>query len=378
MDKELVNAAAQTFCLAPEIYKDAFKQAGADIPDEVIQAVQQDPKKGMEILQGDKKFLEGVVKVFADNQEAIMQYVQEKQAGASKMFNGGKLGYLARKYQIGGSFVKTFAKRKAEDFIESATNMANIAKPFLGYKKTTTPLSEIPDEDYSYSITDRRTDGIGHRVETLKRPGDDVTLETYRYRTPEGDYRTDSTFTDNRYLQGYKKTPYGISVVNHNTGEEIPDTENGFRDIADWWNASKPRFEQMGGNINRPFGIKVKNTDAGAKRAARRNAISVPDAANAMNRRVGAAVDTSGYQYAYENATVGAPGRGTSTETYVTITPDKDTMINQRFPISSGDFVNKTYTNRDWQYDQIMDRMRSTGVFDALKEYKKGGSLKIK
>ena len=236
MDKELINAAAQTFCLAPEVYKDIFKQGGADIPDEVVQAIQQQPEKGMEILQKDENILKAVVEAFNANQDAIMQYVQEKQSKASKMFNGGKLGYLARKFQGGGI------------------------------------------------------------------------------------------------------------------------------------------------NPSQAFNIKEKNLPAGARRAAKNNTKPVPDVTNAVSRRMGAAVDASGTQYAYERATIGEPGKGTSTETYVTINPAGDTLINQTYPISSGDFVTKTYTNKDWQYDQIMPRFRMTGIFDALRNFslKNGGTVNDK
>ena len=124
------------------------------------------------------------------------------------------------------------------------------------------------------------------------------------------------------------------------------------------------------------FNIQSKDTNKKAKKSARRNAKRVPDSDRAYDRRVGAAVSDfgspttlrSGNQYVYENASVGKPGFGTTADTYVTITPELDTLIEQTFPTHSG-YVTRNYQRGDQEYDKIINDLRSTGVFDALKKY---------
>lgn len=99
MDNELEAQAIQTFAAVPEIYQQAFKEAGADFPDELVTAIKSDPNKAVELLNTNKDLKQAVISVFQQNKDAIMQYMQQQ----SSMFkNGGKFDYL-RKLQQGGS-----------------------------------------------------------------------------------------------------------------------------------------------------------------------------------------------------------------------------------------------------------------------------------
>ena len=131
------------------------------------------------------------------------------------------------------------------------------------------------------------------------------------------------------------------------------------------------KLQKGGTSPEASFKIENRSTDKKARRSARRNTRPVPNSGRATNRQVGASVSDTGNQYVYEKALVGNPGFGTTTETYATITPQRDTILNQTFPTNSG-VIERTYTTGMPEYDTVMDRLRKTGVFDALKFYSEG------
>lgn len=223
MDKELEQQAIQTFATVPEIYQQAFREAGADFPDELVGEIKKDPNQAVSILESNKNLKSAVINIYKQNKDAILQYMQQN---ISMFREGGKFDYL-KKLQGGGT-------------------------------------------------------------------------------SPEASFKVEN-----------------------------------------------------------------RSTDKKARRSARRNTRPVPDSGRATNRQVGASVSDTGNQYVYEKALVGNPGFGTTTETYATITPQRDTILNQTFPTNSG-IIERTYTTGMPEYDAVMDRLRKTGVFNALKFYNEG------
>ena len=101
-DNQLVQMATQTFCLVPEIYQQAFIDAGADFPDELVAQIKEDPEQAVTLLKNDTELQKAVIDIFSSNQEAIMQAAQEK-ASQQQMFKaGGKLEQGLQMFQAGG------------------------------------------------------------------------------------------------------------------------------------------------------------------------------------------------------------------------------------------------------------------------------------
>lgn len=94
--------AMQTFCIVPEIYQQAFKQAGADFPDELVQQVKEDPQGAMNMLAKDEQLTNAVVQIFQGNQEAIMQAAEQASQQQPMFRKGGKLEQGLQKFQNGG------------------------------------------------------------------------------------------------------------------------------------------------------------------------------------------------------------------------------------------------------------------------------------
>ena len=101
MNDQIIQAAAQTFCMVPEIYAQAFKQNGADFPDELVTQIKQQPGQAMKMLQEDQELLRGVVTIYSQYKDQIDQAAAQvgKQAGLFK--KGGKLEQLLIKAQRG-------------------------------------------------------------------------------------------------------------------------------------------------------------------------------------------------------------------------------------------------------------------------------------
>ena len=101
MDEKTLQAAAQTFCLVPEIYAQAFKQAGADFPDELVAQIKKQPQQAMQMLQEDKELLQGVVTIYSQSHDQIDQVAAQAAQQAGLFKKGGKLEQLLVKAQDG-------------------------------------------------------------------------------------------------------------------------------------------------------------------------------------------------------------------------------------------------------------------------------------
>ena len=101
-DNQLVQMATQTFCLVPEIYQQAFIDAGADFPDELVAQIKEDPEKAVTLLKNDTELQKAVIDIFSSNQEAIMQAAQEKASQQQMFKSGGKLEQGLQMFQAGG------------------------------------------------------------------------------------------------------------------------------------------------------------------------------------------------------------------------------------------------------------------------------------
>ena len=111
MDQELQQA-IQTFGMVPEFYQKAFKEAGADFPDELVNAIKADPNKAGEMVTKDKNLQQAVLTIFKSNKDNIMKYIQQQ---SSSMFKeGGKLDYLRKKLQSGGQLTRKQALEQAQ------------------------------------------------------------------------------------------------------------------------------------------------------------------------------------------------------------------------------------------------------------------------
>lgn len=102
MANNIKELAIQTFCIVPEIYQQAFKQAGADFPDELVQQVKEDPQGAMNMLAKDEQLTNAVVQIFQGNQEAIMQAAEQASQQQPMFKKGGKLEQGLQKFQNGG------------------------------------------------------------------------------------------------------------------------------------------------------------------------------------------------------------------------------------------------------------------------------------
>lgn len=107
MDEQLIQEAAQTFCIVPEIYQQAFKQAGADFPDELVQQIKAKPDEAVKMLQSDKGLLDGVVQIYSKYKKEIDQAASQATQQKGLFKKGGKLDYLVNKFATGGP-TKTF------------------------------------------------------------------------------------------------------------------------------------------------------------------------------------------------------------------------------------------------------------------------------
>lgn len=83
--------AVQTFSIVPEAYQQVFIENGADFPDDLVNAIKEDPQKAAKILEGDKQLKRAVVQIFKSNKEVILQAVQQAQNPVSVEKNGGVL-----------------------------------------------------------------------------------------------------------------------------------------------------------------------------------------------------------------------------------------------------------------------------------------------
>lgn len=102
MDKELEQA-VQTFGMVPEFYQKAFQDAGAEFPDELVEAIKADPNKAGELVSSDEGLMKAVLTIFKSNKDAIAKYIQEQSGSVFK--KGGKFDYLM-KLQTGGSLTR--------------------------------------------------------------------------------------------------------------------------------------------------------------------------------------------------------------------------------------------------------------------------------
>lgn len=110
MDKELEQQAIETFAAVPEIYQQAFRDAGADFPDELVAEIKKDPNQAINLVNSDKNLKSAVINVFKSNKDAILKYMQQ----ATSMFKqGGKFDYL-NKLQQGGQLSRRQAFEESQ------------------------------------------------------------------------------------------------------------------------------------------------------------------------------------------------------------------------------------------------------------------------
>lgn len=110
MNNELEQQAIETFAAVPEIYQQAFRDAGADFPDELVAEIKKDPNQAVNLVNSDKNLKSAVINVFKSNKDAILKYMQQ----ATSMFkHGGKFDYLS-KLQQGGQLTRRQAFEESQ------------------------------------------------------------------------------------------------------------------------------------------------------------------------------------------------------------------------------------------------------------------------
>lgn len=162
---ELEQMAVQTFSMVPEIYQQAFRDSGADFPDELVAQIKQDPNQAIELLSNDKNLLQAVVDIYKNNQEAINQYAEQ---AASQMFKkGGKLAYGLEKFKCGGKTKKY------------QTPSGELPKRLDGVRgEAYTQILE--DGSQKKTLTRRNNDGtVDYTTQTVS-PQNDTTYTTWR------------------------------------------------------------------------------------------------------------------------------------------------------------------------------------------------------
>jgi len=129
--EQLIQEAAQSFCIVPEIYQQAFQQNGTDFPDELVQQIKSQPEQAMQMLQQDENLLKGVVTIYQQYGDQIKQAVAQATQQSGMFKKGGKLDYLVQKMQGGGKdepilrprgTAPAYATNIASEFKDDGTN----------------------------------------------------------------------------------------------------------------------------------------------------------------------------------------------------------------------------------------------------------------
>jgi hypothetical protein len=146
MDKELEQQAIQTFATVPEIYQQAFREAGADFPDELVGEIKKDPNQAISLLESNKNLKSAVVNIYKQNKDAILQYMQQN---TSMFREGGKFDYL-KKFQAGGSIV--------DPTYRTVINAPGDTLRTKFYKYRTDEMQTYPNGNVRYTTRDNAGD----------------------------------------------------------------------------------------------------------------------------------------------------------------------------------------------------------------------------
>ena len=259
MEKELEQEAVQTFAAAPEIYQQAFKNAGADFPDELVTEIKKDPNQAVDLLNSDKNLKQAVINIYKSNKDAIVKYIQQ----AKSMFkDGGKFDYL-KKLQHGGN-----TTQNGQDSIVENKN----------YKLVPTNKNEIPT---SYIVrNDQQFPVFSYDDYAEPQPWDN-----YREIDGYGGYSFPYSTT---VLNLYNRFPFGI------VGKE----ENRYYGGIEKQGHSGVRGMQEGGNLTRRQMFEQASKNRGFSRSdtrrAFRNARNAGlDRQTAMNAVINSAPETT-------------------------------------------------------------------------------------
>lgn len=239
MDKELEQQAIQTFATVPEIYQQAFREAGADFPDELVGKIKKDPNQAVSILESDKNLKSAVINIYKQNKDAILQYMQQN----SSMFReGGKFDYLMR-LQAGGVLINKNSINKTK--ILNQRNLKDLAQEQID----AFPIKNVVDDENG--ITFGELEGYGGKAT----PNKVFAILPPKYSIP----------TQNGFL-GFGR--FRDDFVNHDGG--IPTTiHSGVRMQEGGRLTRKQMYEQS--NTNKSFNRSQTNK---AYRNARRAGLS--------------------------------------------------------------------------------------------------------
>lgn len=144
MNEEIIQAAAQTFCLVPEVYAQVFKQTGADFPDELVTQIKKQPEQAMQMLKEDQELLKGVVTIYSQYKDQIDSAATKALQQTSLFREGGKLDQLLIKAQSGAKI------KEGQEYFK-----VHPIKQGLWDRLFNSPTNYLPDE---YGIKRRTLD----------------------------------------------------------------------------------------------------------------------------------------------------------------------------------------------------------------------------
>ena len=185
MDQQLIQAAAQSFCIVPEIYQQVFKQSGAEFPDELVAQIKSQPEQAMEMLQSDEKLLNSVVQVYGQYKDQIDKAVSQTKQQTGLFKKGGKLEQLLIKAQQGRKIIKpgteyfkVFAGKP--NFWDSLFRIPRNELPDTpGIKKRSIEIVVDPETGEQNYQLDEVVDGTSATTDfEIKQPGDTVVHQT--------------------------------------------------------------------------------------------------------------------------------------------------------------------------------------------------------
>lgn len=248
MNNELEQQAIETFAAVPEIYQQAFRDAGADFPDKLVEEIKKDPNQAVNLVNSDKNLKSAVISIFKSNKEAILNAVQQM----SSMFkDGGKFDYL-NKLQQGGQLTRKQAfdeAQKNRGFNRSQVRTAYRNARNAGLDKQAA-LAAIIGQPQEIEAVERPTlidkiaapiDRLTTQSETIStRPTtnyDNVDFGVFSFNDAFGRAReyglNEFTWNGKRYTTNLAIPALGPDGKNYSIADTL--LQNGNISAPDWW-----------------------------------------------------------------------------------------------------------------------------------------------
>lgn len=232
MNEEVLQAAAQTFCLVPEVYAQAFKQAGADFPDELVAQIKKQPEQAMQMLKEDQELFKGVVTIYSKYKDQIDQAAAQAAQQTGLFKKGGKLDYLITRFKKGG---KTDGDDKEKSKVRQRGEARAYSNGFMG-----------SGGNYAYTPEDGTWTKVdnNHEVKNVF-SGDDL----YQYIVSQSDYDPVPR-RSTRIIYNYASPTKADTVYVDAKGIKSHRNPSWLRRLFEY---NSPRFIQRVDDILKPF-----------------------------------------------------------------------------------------------------------------------------